>query len=177
MTLLTTYLSRRKTLVGAGLLAATAFPVAASARAAQSASNNPMAGTTIETLASGVPSLTPDHTLLLLRVTMDPGVNIPPHSHPGPVALSVSRGQFGTKFYEGKGQVTRAANAGTPGPIITMAPGDDITMQPGDFLFYDGAVHTMRNDGSGQLVMLISALFKNGAPGFMFMQMPATPTS
>ena len=115
-------------------------------------------------LSGGTPSLAPDHQLLLLRVTMEPGVAIPPHSHPGPVALHVESGLFGTEFFEGSGTVQPAPQNGTPVLAIEMAPGDDIQMPAGDHLFYDGAVHTMRNDGDDQLVLLVAALFDPTLP-------------
>jgi quercetin dioxygenase-like cupin family protein len=168
-------LSRRTALAGAGILALgatlarTALPAAA-----HQEENDPLAGTTIETLSAGAPGITPGNSLVLLRVTMEPGVVIPPHSHPGPVALHVEQGLFGTEFFEGKGTVQPAAVDGTPAAAIEMAPGDDVQMPAGDHLFYDGAVHTMRNDGDEPLVLLVAAIFENEAPGFQW-QDPATP--
>lgn len=169
-------LSRRS-----ALFAATALAIGASLPArslARQGATDPLAGTVITPLSAGTPALVPDHQLLLLRLTMEPGVAIPPHSHPGPVALYVDQGVFGTEFYEGEGTVQPAPVDGTPVPAITMAPGDDIQMPAGDHLFYDGAVHTMRNDGDDQLVLLVAALFDPTQPGFMFMNMDmGTPGS
>jgi quercetin dioxygenase-like cupin family protein len=174
----TTALTRRHLLIAAGVMAAGVplawKPVQVSAR--QDA--DPLAGTVVTALSGGMPSLVPDRMLLLLRVTMEPGVVIPAHAHPGPVALYVDSGRFGTEFFEGEGTVSRAGTEATPDAAITMAPGDNLTMEPGDHLFYDGAVHTMRNDGDDELVLLISALFDPNETGFLFMEMetgtPAT---
>lgn len=129
---------------------------------------NPLAGTKIEMLSSGVPANAGGRALLLLRVTMKPGTVIPAHQHPGPVSLYVEQGTFGTEFFGGTGQITRAATGGKAAPVITLKPGDNITMNPGDHLFYDGATHTMRNDGSGDLVLLVAALFDPERPGFLW---------
>jgi len=168
-----TTFTRRSTLIASGLLAMTA---ALPTRTLAHQDDNPLAGTTIEALSAGVPSEAPDRTLILMRVTMEPGVSIPPHSHPGPVALYVESGIFGTEFFEGHGTLQPAPVDGTPVPAIEMQPGDDVQMPAGDHLFYDGAVHTMRNDGEEPLVLLISALFDPEKPGFMFKDI-ATPAS
>jgi quercetin dioxygenase-like cupin family protein len=137
--------------------------------------SDPLAGTTIEQLSGGVSELVPDRALVLLRVTMEPGVVIPPHSHPGPVALYVEQGTFGTEFIEGSGTVQPQPKDGTPVPAIEIASGDDIQMPAGDHLFYDGAVHTMRNDGDDTLILLVAALFDSNAPGFEWQDGAATP--
>lgn len=165
-------LTRRSALIASGALALSATLPATAAGHQQ----DPLAGTTIEPLSGGTPALVPDHQLILMRVTMEPGVAIPPHSHPGPVALYVEQGLFGTEFFEGKGTVQPAPRDGTPVPAIEMAPGDDVQMPAGDQLFYDGAVHTMRNDGDAPLVLLVAALFDPEKPGFMFRDV-ATPAS
>lgn len=126
-----------------------------------------LAGTAIEVLSSGAPADTGGRMLHLMRITMEPGTVIPAHHHPGPVSLSVAGGSFGTAFVAGTGQVTRATADSGASPI-TLAPGDDITMEAGDHLFYDGAVHTMRNDGNGELVLLVAALFDPEQPGFLW---------
>jgi hypothetical protein len=169
-------ISRRAALVAASALALGASLTARPHRslAHQNETGDPLAGTTIETLSGGVPTATPEASLVLLRVTMAPGVIIPAHSHPGPVALYVESGLFGTEFIEGSGTVQPAAVDGTPVPAVEMAAGDDVQMPAGDGLFYDGAVHTMRNDGDTDLVLLVSALFANDAPGFAFAD-TATP--
>ena len=160
--------SRRNALAAAGALAVGASFASLPIRALAHQGDNPLAGTVVTALSGGVPAAVPDRMLVLLRVTMEPGTVIPPHSHPGPVALYVDSGVFGTEFFEGAGTVHPAPVDGTPVPAIEMAPGDDVQMPAGDHLFYDGAVHTMRNDGDEELVLLVSALFDPEAPGFNF---------
>ena len=160
-------ITRRNTIIASGLLAlGAALPSRAFAH--QGEEDNPLAGTTVEALVGGTPNDVPGSMLVLLRVTMEPGTVIPPHFHPGPVALYVESGTFGTEFFEGTGTRTRSAVEGTPVPAEEIAAGDDVSMPAGDTLFYDGAVHTMRNDGDEPLVLLVSALFDADAPGFNF---------
>lgn len=130
--------------------------------------SDPLAGTVVEALATSVPSVLPDRTLMFLRITMDPGVAIPFHHHPGSVIVVVQSGLFGTEFKEGEGVVTRY---GQEAPETVIA-GDDTTLHPGDTLSYEGAVHSMRNDGPGPLVLLVSALLDPAQPGFIFQTAP-----
>ena len=164
--------TRRKALLGATMLGiGTSLAKAPSSALAHQEMNDPLAGTTVEQLSAGVSTLVPDRALVLLRVTMEPGTVIPPHSHPGPVALYVDSGTFGTEFFEGSGTVVHAPVDSTPVPPVEVAPGDDVQLPAGDSLFYDGAAHTMRNDGDDTLVLLVSALFDPEAPGFQWMNM------
>lgn len=134
---------------------------------------DPFAGVTIEALGSAVPSAAPDDALVLLRLTMEPGANIPAHSHPGPVVLYVDSGTFGTTWVEGEGQLTRAAMAGTPAAAEPVTAGAELILESGDTLAYEGAVHTMANAGDEPLVLLVSALLVADQPGFLFAE--ATP--
>src|SRR5690606_3951275 len=47
--------------------------------------DDPLAGTTIEALGSHAPSAAPERALVFLRITMEPGTQIPAHHHPGAV--------------------------------------------------------------------------------------------
>ncbi len=172
-----TVITRRHAVAGVSLLlAGAAYASRVTHVSADEDKSNPLYDTTITPLASGSPKLVPGYSLLLLRMTVEAGVEIPAHTHPGPVALYVEQGSFGTAFVEGSGTVTQAGTEATPTAAITLNAGDDTTMEVGDHLFYDGATHTMRNDGSDQVILLISALFDDSKPGFMFMNM-ATPAS
>ena len=160
-------LPRRTALAGAGALAlgASLTQLLAHAAARQEA-GDPFAGTTVEVLGGGVPSMAPGHSLVLLRISMEPGASIPAHSHPGPVALHVAEGTFGTEFVEGQATVQPADANATPAAAIEATAGDDLQLTAGDQLFYQDAVHTMRNDGDDTLMLLVAALLANDAPGF-----------
>ena len=125
---------------------------------------DPLAGTTPEMLGSISPSAADGQTLVFMRITMEPGASIPPHSHPGAVVLVVQSGLFGTEFVEGEGQIVRFGQEGNE----TLVAGSETTMSAGDSLSYEGAVHTMRNDGPEPLVLLVSGLLDPAQPGFLF---------
>ncbi len=162
--------SRRHTLITAGVLGlGTALgSIPGYTIAHQAGSGNPLRGLTAETLCSGEVSLMPGTSLVLRRVTLQPGTVISPHSHPGPVALHVESGRFGTEFIEGHGTVAQTSQDGLWEVQREIAAGDDVTMYGGDHLFYDGAIHTMRNDGEFPAVLIISTLVETGADEFIW---------
>ncbi len=127
---------------------------------------DPMAGTTVEALGSFMPSAASDKALVLIRITMEPGAAIPFHHHPGAVVVTVESGTFGTEFDQGEGTLTRA-----DGTAESIAAGQSATMTAGDTLAYEGAVHTMVNEGDDAVVLLVSALLDPNQPGFIFMDM------
>lgn len=163
-------LSRRHTLMAAGVLglATTLGSIPARTIAHQAGASNPLRGMTAETLCSGELSLMPGTSLVLRRVTLQPGTVISPHSHPGPVALHVESGRFGTEFIAGHGTVAQKSQDGLWEVERDMTAGDDVIMYGGDHLVYDGAIHTMRNDGEVPAVLIISTLAEAGAEEFVW---------
>jgi hypothetical protein len=92
------------------------------------------------------------------------------------VVVYVESGTFGTEFVDGSGTITRATTPGTPAATEPVTTGSDNTLEGGDSLAYDeAAAHTMVNAGEGMLVLLVSAVLDPSQPGFMFMDMSATP--
>jgi quercetin dioxygenase-like cupin family protein len=112
--------------------------------------------------------------LSVIRLTFEPGAEIPAHRHPGAVVLRVEEGAFGTSFVEGEGQIARAGVDGTPA-AEAVAAGDDLVLQAGDVLTYEGAMHTMRNAGDEPLVLLASVLLAADQPAFIFPSGTPTP--
>jgi quercetin dioxygenase-like cupin family protein len=137
---------------------------------------DPLAGVTVEGLGAVQPSVAPGETLQLLRLTLDPGVTISMHHHPGPVIISVISGQFTTSFAQSSAVVTRAGASAdaTPEPVDA---GEDYVLNPGDTVSYDANTmgHIMKNEGTEPLVLIASVLFEDGQPGFIFEE--GTPTS
>jgi len=131
--------------------------------------SDPLAGVTVEQIGVVEPSDNPGQALVLLRLTLDPGVVIAEHGHPGAVALYVLSGEFGTTFTTGSGVVTRAASAGTPVPEEPIELNKDLVLTPGDAVSYDqDSHHIMRNVGSEPLVLLASGILASDQPGFLF---------
>ncbi|HZJ08955.1 MAG TPA: hypothetical protein VFD39_04620 [Trueperaceae bacterium] len=130
--------------------------------------SDPLAGTTIEALGSYTPSAAPDRALVFLRITMEPGTEIPTHHHPGAVVVVVESGVFGTRLVEGDGTITRFAGEGGEATTEQVTAGDEATLEAGDSFAYEGAMHTMANPGDEPLVLLVSALLDPEQPGFIF---------
>jgi len=159
----------RRSLGGFRVLGAALFVLAAIGATAVFAQSDPMAGVATEALGSLPAAGAPGYTLVFLRITMQPGANIPAHSHPGDVVVVVQSGKFGTSFVRGQGTVTRAATGGADPVTVTLKAGDSAMLLPGDSLAYGGSAgHTMSNAGDTPLVLLVSALLADGQPGFMF---------
>lgn len=130
---------------------------------------DPLAGVTVQSLGMVEPADNPGQTLILLRLTLEPGVTIAEHGHPGAVALYVDSGEFTTTFTMGSGVVTRAAAAGTPVAEEPIELGKDLVLLPGDAVSYDrNSHHIMRNSGSEPLVLLATGILASDQPGFLF---------
>lgn len=136
--------------------------------AALAQDQDPLAGTTIEALGSLAPSAAPGRALVFLRITMEPGTEIPAHHHPGAVVVVVESGVFGTRLIEGSGTVMRYAGIGGEALTEEAVAGSETTLEAGDSFAYEGAVHTMANAGGRPLVLLVSALLDPEQPGFIF---------
>jgi len=131
--------------------------------------DEPLTGTTVESLGAIEPVIIEGWNLVFLRITMEPGSEIDVHSHPGPVVLEVDSGVFVTEFVHGSGMVTRAAVNGTPAATEMADTGVEITLNPGDSVAYDQTEgHTMVNGADEPLVLLVSALLASDEQGFLF---------
>lgn len=169
-------ISRRHVLAAAGVLGlGVSLGTIPRRMTAHQATDDPLAGMTVRMLCAGESSSVSGKSLLLRRVTLEPGVALAPHSHPGPVALFVESGRFGTEFVEGHGVVTQKSQDGLWDVARNMLAGEDVTMYGGDHLFYDSAIHTMRNDGEIPAVLLVSTLIDTGAEEFIWHDRHGSP--
>ena len=131
--------------------------------------SDPMQGVTTESLGSMRDPSDPSRTLMLLRVTLQPGVSIPVHASVGEMVLLVESGRLGTTFEGGHGIVARAAHHGNPPLTVSLAGGQRSILEAGDSLAYDGrVVHTLTNAGEQPLVLIASALLANDRQTFVF---------
>jgi quercetin dioxygenase-like cupin family protein len=151
-----------------GVLALQALPVSAQA--------DPLAGVTVVGLGAVEPAVAPGETLQLLQLTLDPGVTIAMHHHPGPVIITVVSGEFTTSFAESSAVITRAGAAADATPEAVDS-GEEYILNAGDTVAYDANTmgHVMKNAGTEPLVLVASVLFETGQPGFIFEE--GTPTS
>jgi quercetin dioxygenase-like cupin family protein len=131
---------------------------------------SPLQGVTFEVLSGGgEPVAAPGQTLVVVRMTIDPGGFIIAHGHPGAQIWYVEAGAFSTTMLEGTMQVTRAADGDTPAPAEPLAAGAETTLSAGDSAFFDADVlHTVRHAGDEPTVVLIPALFETGQEPLIF---------
>jgi quercetin dioxygenase-like cupin family protein len=124
-------------------------------------------------LASGMPVDAAGKLLLLERITIIPGAAIPTHTHPGSYAMYVDSGQFGFAVIKGEAQLLRAGST----TLETVAAGTEVILQPGDSIFEDHAVHSARNAGDTDLILLTASLLAADQPGLQPTNDEGTPVS
>jgi quercetin dioxygenase-like cupin family protein len=104
-------------------------------------------------------------TLGLTRVTVPAGAKLAPHTHPG---VQVSRIEHGTLTYtvdrNGSVPVYRG-DAAKPRRVRTLHPGQTARLRAGEWIVEQpGMVHHAANIGSKRVVILLSSLYRTGAP-------------
>ena len=129
---------------------------------------DPLAGVAIEMIGSVEPEANDGHALVMLRLTLDPGVEVAEHGHPGAVVLFAVSGEFETTFTTGNGQVTRGGNPATNEAVELDT---DLVLGAGDSVSYDhDAHHVMRNSGDEPLVLMATGILAADQPGFIFVE-------
>jgi quercetin dioxygenase-like cupin family protein len=127
----------------------------------------------IETLARGVPAETGGRTLLLQRIVIQPGVEVPSHRHPADLAYVIESGTFSFTVREGSVELTRQETGATE----TVAAGTEVVLEAGDAMFEpEGAVHVARNAGTEPVVILLAGVVDEVQP-FIQPVEPGTPTA
>jgi quercetin dioxygenase-like cupin family protein len=114
---------------------------------------------------------TPNHTLVLSRVTVDPGAKLALHHHLG---TQVARIQSGTLTYtvrRGMVVVRRGESDQNPLTVRTISAGETARIEAGQWIVEQPSdIHEAANRGSAPVVIYLATLLKAGAP-------PATPVS
>ncbi|MEZ5123609.1 MAG: cupin domain-containing protein [Solirubrobacterales bacterium] len=104
-------------------------------------------------------------TLGLTRVTIPAGVSLAPHTHPG---VQVSRIVRGTLTYtvDRRGSVpVYRGDAASARRLRTLHPGQTARLRAGDWIVEpQGMVHHAANQGTSRVVILLSSLYRTGAP-------------
>lgn len=123
-------------------------------------------GLTAEVFAAVPTDLAPDHTLYTIRFTFQPGSEIPAHSHPGTVSLTVTEGTFGWTLLEGTATLIRASASGSPTSTEELTEfGVEVLLEPGDAIYYeDDVVHTARGASEDATVVYGTLLLVTGEP-------------
>lgn len=170
-------LSRRQTLVGAGVLAlGAALTGITSSSLAHQATPTVEGGGEIEgapgvwaEVLSGIPSVrAPGQTLYMARFTFFPGGEIFSHSHPGTTSLSVESGTFGWTLVAGTAYVIRGAKTGGTEVEELTEPGTEVILEPGDAIYYEDDVrHTARCAGDEAAIVNAALILTAGEPLLM----------
>ena len=132
-------------------------------------------GVSVQVLGGGATPETGGQHLSLLRATFEPGSELRPHRHPGPMLLYIETGALTYTLIEGTAEITRAgAPAGGASPEI-LAAREGTVLDVGDRLLERGVVHAAHNAGADPAVVLISALLAPGQPVTQFVEPPQQP--
>lgn len=113
------------------------------------------------------PAGAPGRTLGLSRVTVDPGAQLALHRHPGVQIATIARGTLSYWVLRGSVTVRRGDPDSAAGARVvrTIAAGQKGKVRTGDWIVEQpGTIHRAANEGSVQIEILISSLFKDGEP-------------
>jgi hypothetical protein len=105
--------------------------------------------------------------LVVMRITFEPGVTLPAHSHPGSASFVVMAGTLQTTLVRGGAAVNRNGNEQVAeiGATMNLSAGQVITYSP-------DAAKTVANHGSQPLVLIATMLLDPNEPMVTFMDWP-----
>lgn len=131
-----------------------------------------------EALVTGLPVAAPGQQLQLVRTTIQPGVTLPAHIHPGMQIAWIESGVLHYVVGEGGEIPIRRANMeGSPEPAEMLGPGQETDLYPGDSVVEtENVVHYGANLGDVPVVLWSALLLTEGAPIAEVVEITATPT-
>jgi hypothetical protein len=98
----------------------------------------------------------------LMKVTIQGGVKLPAHHHPGTQVSRIEEGELTYTLVSGSAKVARNG-AGAPTEEV-KAP-DTVILRAGDTVYEtESLVHYGENKGTARVVVLMSALLESGEP-------------
>jgi hypothetical protein len=122
-------------------------------------------GAWMETLGTTVQGDT-GNSLILARLTLEPGARLRGHDHPGSAVISVESGVLETQLLRGIGTIHRGDDRVE---LVSAESSGQIVLQRGDsFAYEQDCSKTMMNAGDQPLVMIMSLVVANGQPIFSF---------
>jgi hypothetical protein len=131
-------------------------------------------GVEVTFINEGEPAAASGQSLVLYRLIIHDGGEVPSHTNPGTTNLTVESGTLSWTLLAGTVQVTR------PGAALEQVtePGTEILVDPGASLFYnDDVMHVARAVAAVPASVLIGGLFETGQPIITLTEAPGTPTS
>ena len=119
-------------------------------------------GAWMETL--GVTAGADGESLVLARLTLEPGASLRGHDHPGSAVLAVESGVLETELIRGAGAVERSNDT-----VEIVSADAIVTLHAGDSLAYaQDCGKRMTNAGDEPVVMILSLVADDGQPLFSF---------
>jgi quercetin dioxygenase-like cupin family protein len=113
----------------------------------------------------------PDRSLILSRVTVDPGATLALHHHLGSQVARIQSGVLRYTVEQGSVTVRRGESDDNPGVVRKIKAGQTGNLRAGDWLVEQPSdIHRAANKTSKPVVIYLATLLKTGAP-------PATPVS
>ena len=130
-----------------------------------------------EALVTGMPEAAPGQSLQLVRTTIQPGVTLPAHIHPGMQIAWIESGILHYVVVEGgEIPVTRVWMEGSPEPAEMLGPGQETDLYPGDSVVEtENVVHYGANLGDVPVVLWSALLLTEGAPIAEVVEIAASP--
>ena len=111
----------------------------------------------------------PDRTLVLSRVTIQPGATLASHHHLGSQVARIQSGVLRYTVIRGSVVVRRGESDRNPRVVRKIEAGQTGTLRAGEWIVEQPSdVHQAANRGSKPVVVYLATLLKKGAP-------PATP--
>ena len=111
----------------------------------------------------------PDRTLVLSRVTIDPGAELALHHHLGTQVAQVVKGTLTYTVRKGSAVVSEGESDANPRVVRTIVAGQTGKIRSGQWIVEQPSdVHEAANRGPGPVVIYLATLLKTGAP-------PSTP--
>jgi oxalate decarboxylase/phosphoglucose isomerase-like protein (cupin superfamily) len=123
------------------------------------------AGAWMETLGT-MAQADSNSSVVLARITLEPGARLRAHGHPGTAVITVQSGELETQLLRGSGTIYRGA-ADVIEPVF--AESATATLHEGDSIAYEQTcAKTMANAGDEPLVLFLSLVADDGQPLFSF---------
>lgn len=113
----------------------------------------------------------PDRTMVLSRVTIDPGAKLALHRHLGTQIAQVTKGTLTYTVRKGSAVVSEGQSDAEPRVVKTIKAGQTGRIRSGQWIVEQPAdIHEAANRGTVPVVIYIATLLKTGAP-------PSTPVT
>jgi hypothetical protein len=121
-----------------------------------------IAPVTREVLGQSPSAEAPGHDQYLMRVTIQGGVKLPTHHHPGSQVSRIEEGELTYTLVSGSAEIARN---GASAPTEEVKAPTVVILRAGDTVYENEMlVHHGENKGTNRVVVLMSAVLESGEP-------------